>query len=514
LAGILLAFILLQLAMYRSLSVLALVLLLFSACVRYDLSAKPTAAQSESSPESTETVVEVAKPVVVDESAAEVVPTPAEIVAAAPEPPTPPTPEQLYAATAPAVVLLQAKGKDGADIAQGTGFFIDDAGTLVTNAHVVLAPGASFVIARVGNETSYLVEHVQSFDMPMDLAILKIPGQTPAHLPIADAMPNVGSRVFVVGNPVGLKHTLSEGLVSSLRRINNNHEVIQTTAAIGPGSSGSPLLNDRGQVIGVTTLTVTKGQNLNFAVPATAVQELLKKDRANHLVRFYSFMEKFKVDNASWMYAANGTVLTSQGQAFAAAIDSLKTKGISDPEQLAKEGLKVAGIQGTLPTKTRTIQAAKQSTDSLQAIPAVRILVQTPDADARNVGLRAPDLQTMIELKLRTAGMRILNSEEWKTAPRGAYILVRVTTNGAAEPFAYAVELSLKQATIVRIDSADNHVDLRTLASTWEANTRCGTANRQTIGPAVRDAISASLDEFQNAFLAANPPKSAGGRER
>src|SRR5262249_6149512 len=166
--------------------------------------------------------------------------------------------------------------------------------------------------------------------------------------------------------------------------------------------------------IGVTTFMVNKGQNLNFAVPATAVQEVLKKDRSNHSVRFFSFMEKFKLDNASWMYAANGTVLTSQGQAFATAIDSLKTKGITDPEQLAKEGLKVAGIQGTLPTKTRTAQTAKQTADSLLAISAIRVLVQTPDADARGLGLRAADLQTLIELKLRTAGLKILNTEEFK----------------------------------------------------------------------------------------------------
>jgi S1-C subfamily serine protease len=501
--------------MCRYLITLVLLLLMFPGCGQsVDRPAEPVVKQ-DAPAVSVEPAAELPPQRVDIETSENSASEPMEVAAAPPEPSPLPTPEELYAAATPAVALLHIKGKDGTDIGLGTGFFIDDVGTLITNAHVVFAPGAMFIVARVGEDAAYFIEHVQCFDIPMDLAVLKVPVKNVAHLAVADAMPAVGSRAYVVGNPVGLRHTLSEGLVSGLRRINDSHhEVIQTTAAISKGSSGSPLLNESGQVIGVATFFVNQGQNLNFAVPVSGLQELLNKERANHPVRFYSFIEKFKLENAAWMYAANGKTLTAQGQAFVGAIDSLKTKGISDPEQLAKEGLKIAGIQGTLPTKTRTAQTAKQNSDSLQAIKALRVLVQTPDADARALGLKAADLQTMVELKLRTAGMNLVSTEEWKTIPRSAYIVVRVSISGATDPFAYVVELMLKQATIVRIDSTENHIDLRTAATTWEASTRCGTATRQSVNLAVRDAINASLDEFQNAYLGANPRQSARSIER
>src|ERR1039458_3483531 len=89
--------------------------------------------------------------------------------------------------------------------------------------------------------------------------------------------PKVGDRVVAIGAPLGLESTVSEGIVSAIRNAGTMH-IIQTTASISPGSSGGPLLNEYGKVIGLTTSTVLNGQSLNFVVSARHISELLSRD--------------------------------------------------------------------------------------------------------------------------------------------------------------------------------------------------------------------------------------------
>ena len=124
-------------------------------------------------------------------------------------------------------------------------------------------------------------EGVLALDEDADLAVLKVNGSSLPYLKLAPKgrFPEVGSRVYAIGNPQGLSNTLSEGLVSGLRDEPKNLKLIQTTAAISSGSSGGPLLDAVGNVVGVTTASLAGPltQNLNFAVPATNVYAILEK---------------------------------------------------------------------------------------------------------------------------------------------------------------------------------------------------------------------------------------------
>lgn len=111
-------------------------------------------------------------------------------------------------------------------------------------------------------------------DRKNDLAAVKVKASGTPSLELASKLPEIAEKVFAIGNPKGLQNTISEGLVSGLRGP-ERQSCIQTTAAISPGSSGGPLVNARGEVVGVTTFYLSEGQNLNFAMPAALVAELL-----------------------------------------------------------------------------------------------------------------------------------------------------------------------------------------------------------------------------------------------
>jgi S1-C subfamily serine protease len=128
------------------------------------------------------------------------------------------------------------------------------------------------------------VQGFLALDVAADLVILKVAGRSPTYLMLAALghEPAVGSRAYAIGNPEGLANTLSEGLVSGRRQGRKVADMVwlQTTAPISHGSSGGPLLDASGRVIGVTTksLAAPDAQNLNFAVPSDKVRSLL--DRA------------------------------------------------------------------------------------------------------------------------------------------------------------------------------------------------------------------------------------------
>jgi tetratricopeptide (TPR) repeat protein len=134
----------------------------------------------------------------------------------------------------------------------------------------------------------YTFKEVVAEDRPGDLALAAVvirkgkvaPGVEylgPISLRISATMPEVGERVAVIGSPMGLEQTLSEGVVSAVRKIPDFGEILQITAPISPGSSGSPVVNMKGEVIGVATLQLVKGQNLNFAVPGNRALALQQK---------------------------------------------------------------------------------------------------------------------------------------------------------------------------------------------------------------------------------------------
>jgi S1-C subfamily serine protease/Flp pilus assembly protein TadD len=190
-------------------------------------------------------------------------------------------PDKLFAVASPAVAVVQVSNDALLPSAQGTGFFVSRDGYLVTNYHVIA--GGAYATVTTADGIMHLVEGVAAKIESADLALLKVNLATDA-VPVLQVSPGgpppaVGTRVFAIGNPLGMTNTLSDGLVSGTRNIRGKIEVelIQTTAPLSPGSSGGPLMTADGVVIGVTTAVMRDAQNLNFAVPAEQVRRLIEQ---------------------------------------------------------------------------------------------------------------------------------------------------------------------------------------------------------------------------------------------
>jgi hypothetical protein len=172
------------------------------------------------------------------------------------------TAASVFATAAPSVVVVEALDASGGRVALGSGVVVANH-EVVTNCHVIKA-GISL---RVHQRKSRSVATLLSADQDHDLCTLKVPELSAPPARIRGNEPlQVGENVYALGAPQGLELTISEGLVSSLRE----HEgafLIQTSAAISPGSSGGGLFDQAGKLVGITTFSVTGGQNLNFALP-------------------------------------------------------------------------------------------------------------------------------------------------------------------------------------------------------------------------------------------------------
>jgi len=207
------------------------------------------------------------------------------------------TVQDIYSNEGTGVVYIQSEGvSGGTDLfgqqqqgtATGSGFVVDKNGTIVTNAHVV--DGASKVTVSLSEGGDAIDAKVEGIDNDSDVAVLKIDpsGKDLTVLPLGDSSKaQVGDPVVAIGNPFGLQRTVTTGIVSGLQRQVDAPsgfpitDVIQTDAAINPGNSGGPLINARGQVIGINSQIQTGGGNgsvgIGFAVPINTVKQLLPK---------------------------------------------------------------------------------------------------------------------------------------------------------------------------------------------------------------------------------------------
>ena len=185
------------------------------------------------------------------------------------------TPQQIAQKAFRSTVLLIMEDANGQPLSLGSGFFVGD-GQIATNLHV--AEGAARGYAKlVGQETKFNIEGYTAIDERRDLIILKVTAfRTQAILLGNSDFAQIGETIYAVGNPRGLEGTFSDGIISSIRPIGTD-KLIQITAPLSPGSSGGPVLNRRGEVIGVSVFTIRNGQNLNFAIPANYLRALLAK---------------------------------------------------------------------------------------------------------------------------------------------------------------------------------------------------------------------------------------------
>ncbi|MDQ3367618.1 MAG: S1C family serine protease [Myxococcota bacterium] len=226
------------------------------------------------------------------------------------------TAKDIVQRSSPAIVRIEANGADGEQY--GTGFIVDKSGVVATNFHVIA--GTSDIKIKLYDGTLYPVMAVMNVDPMRDLVLVKFTPPRPQptlRLGNSDKV-STGDQIVAIGNPLGVfENTVSEGLISSVREVCSKQDVanknpscpgeltlLQISAPISQGSSGGPLFNDVGEVVGVTTAIITQGQLINFAMPANYLKPLLAKQEPIALEDFAKATRKesgesrVKVDRA------------------------------------------------------------------------------------------------------------------------------------------------------------------------------------------------------------------------
>jgi S1-C subfamily serine protease len=265
-----------------------------------------------SPPEHTELVATIANaaadqlapaPAVVATPPAPSTTTPATAVAASPTAPI--TPKEVFALRAKSVVVVDVRQTIADDnplkafLSEGEGHgsgFVVDGGLIVTNHHVIA--GATSARIRFQDGRTLQPVHVLVDDAANDLAVLRVddPALAALAVPLATSTTAVGDAVVVIGSPLGLDYSLSSGLVAA-RREEQGTRMVQIDAVIAPGSSGGPVFNDRGDVLGVAT--AMRGAGLGFAVEAEHVAAVLKAPRTDRVLSAWAngfTLERFDVE--------------------------------------------------------------------------------------------------------------------------------------------------------------------------------------------------------------------------
>ncbi len=183
--------------------------------------------------------------------------------------------DRIFKLNSKAVVMVTAYDEEGNIICRGSGFIVKRDGVVVTNYHVIGM--ASDIKVKAGNKI-FDVEGLIFTDKINDLAILKARAK---NMPVVKlgviGEANIGEHVYVIGYPLGLENTISVGLLRGIREIDEKREILQITAPVSPGSSGSPVFNSNGEVIGVATTsehatTPHKTRNLAFAISVKLIK--------------------------------------------------------------------------------------------------------------------------------------------------------------------------------------------------------------------------------------------------
>ena len=199
----------------------------------------------------------------------------------------------------PAVVAIATYDASGEALMTGSGFFLHP-GQVVTNLHVIRGAAKAEIKTLDGKGKVFPVNGTLAIDEEGDLALLSVdtPTERPRSTELASELPDEGDPIFVIGNPLKLEGSVSDGIVSAVREVPNSYRIIQITAPISHGNSGSPVFNFKGEVLGVVTIKVTNGQNINLAIAAARVAEL----KAGKLQPLSELALKGKGDVAESLY--------------------------------------------------------------------------------------------------------------------------------------------------------------------------------------------------------------------
>ena len=206
---------------------------------------------------------------------------------------------ELVKQVKPCVVAIATYDAAGEALMTGSGFFLRP-GQVVTNLHVIRGAFRADIKTLDGKGKTYPVAGAVAVDEEGDLALLSVdmPADRARSSELATVLPDEGEQIFVIGNPLKLEGSVSDGIVSAVREVPNVGRIIQITAPISHGNSGSPVFNLEGKVVGVVTVKVTNGQNINLAIAADRVRQL----RADRLRPLVEVTGKNKGDMAELLY--------------------------------------------------------------------------------------------------------------------------------------------------------------------------------------------------------------------
>jgi S1-C subfamily serine protease len=238
------------------------------------------------------------------------------------------SPRDIAQRALPSVVALTIESTISGRISYGSGFFVSP-DTVATNYHVI--EGAVGGFAKVnGGKTQYQIEGFVGLDPERDLALVKLKGVSGTPLLLGNSsLLSVGDDIFAVGNPEGLEGTFSQGIVSSVRQ-SEGERLIQITAPISHGSSGGPVLNNQGRVVGVAVGSLVAGQALNFAIPSSALSTMLANKRP--LISFSEALRNYGTTVASAAAESNEAPATRPSQSprmFSEGGSSVRRNSIS-----------------------------------------------------------------------------------------------------------------------------------------------------------------------------------------
>jgi len=256
----------------------------------------------------------------------------------------------------PSAVAIETFDSKDNTVARGSGFFIAP-DRIITNRHVI--ERSTRVEIHLLDGKKFPVRGVLAVDGEGDLALLQVdvPKALAIPLPIVRAVPQEGESIVVIGNPYGLEGSVSNGIVSAVREISGYGKIIQITASISPGSSGSPVVNMAGQVIGVATLQAAEGQNLNFAVPSERISQL----RINELQTFSSLSaesQKNKRSSAERLYSQGLAQLSRDD--YAKALPYFEKAVEADPNY-AEAWYQAGYCYGVLGRHSDALKASRQA---------------------------------------------------------------------------------------------------------------------------------------------------------
>lgn len=385
------------------------------------------------------------------------------------------TAKQIAAQSLPSVVLIVCDDKESDEKVIGSGFFVDK-GVVVTNYHVIRGMKRGIVHVAVGpnkEKRNFRIARILGFDEEADLAILSVPSARGVDIPALEIVPGdpeVGETVYALGNPEGLVGTISPGIVSAGLRMKEKNARIQVTAPISEGSSGGPLVNEQGKVIGVMVSTLSGGQNLNFAVPSSLIKALVGR------VEFPTS----KVNDLDLVNQMSGSAPRDWEWG---ALSSGSAPGISTSQARCPE---------------ETTKVAKSLAETLRGLKGIQVVVErSSDENFSSQIVDMATAKTRIELPLLRNKVKVVRNSGFE--PGGAYLYWNATCLDTGRGYACAYKLELNQNVRSDVDKTLMIIGV----PTW-SKAGIFTASYSNARTYYLETIESLVDEFLVDFIQAN----------